>query len=848
MRSVKSLLSWLPETVRVRLLLAFLVMFLSSMALALVGWWGMKDTRDALKDFQSRVLPDIARSLEMAQRTSSLAAMAPYVAETNLPFQLQTEADALRARLYEAAKLARGLSQKGPERLEIEPALEALDHAIEELIAVTRKDLFLREDLREHLYQLDRLHNGWKTLPQKSPLDVIYRDLQAAGSVSDAAVLDMLQADVNSVMAQIPAAQQDILNELNPHIQGDRGIFGLRRQQFQLHEKKAFLLALTRAEAARLGQQVDHYVVTVGQLVDRQAVSVSRTVQSGILGIGVLTLLCVLVAAFGAGVANRLVKTLGAITRVMSRLAEGDTEQAVPSLSRKDELGALARAFQVFRDNTLAVRRMANDLKAQRKLLETVFENINDGLSVFDKDGCLLTWNPRYVSLLGLSESKVKVGVSLQTIQSWLPSPDISSALPTLDALNDARQRNSQRIELTYPDGRVIEFRSNPMPGGGFVTLYSDLTERRAVEAQLRQSQKMDVLGQLTGGVAHDFNNLLAAIMGNLYLLENTPALDEKLQKYTVRARQAAERGGMLTQRLLAFARRQALKPEAVEVDGLVQELADLIEYSIGTGIQLELKLQAGSACAWLDRGQLENALLNLALNARDAMGQVGKLTLETHVLNDQGMIRLDVVDTGTGIPESIRDRVFEPFFTTKAGSGSGLGLSIIYGFIKQSGGDIQLHSQTGQGTCFSLLLPWYQEERPAQQGSAVPTPHEVPASSILLVEDEADVREALVDILAEMNMQVVAASTVEEALRLLENTWFDCVLSDVDLGQGGNGVMLRDQILAMNPQMPVLLMSGLPADMLAERFSLPESAVLLAKPFTLESLKAALSSVLLPG
>jgi len=843
-------LAWLPASVRTRLLLAFSVLFVSTMVLGLVGWWGMRDTRDALRDFQSHVLPNIARSLELAQRAASLAAMAPYVAETNQPFQLQSEADALRARLRQAARLSEELPLVGIEVLDLQPALKALDSTIEELIEVTRQDLFLREDLRERLY---RLQSAREALPSdganERDLDALYRDLLAITSVDDPQVLALLQDHVNRQLKELVQTRRrddGFLDVLREQAEGQTSTFALRQRQQVLQERKAFLLARTRAEAERLGERVNAYVDAARGVMDRQGVSVNRAVRSGIFGIALLTLVCVVVATLGVRVVDRMVRSLVAITRVMSRLAEGDIEQSMPAAGRRDELGALARAFEVFRDNARAVRRMAVDLKEQSRLLASVFDNIKDGLSVFDGDGRLVTCNRQYLSLLELPSEAAEVGTPVEVVQTLLPPLAGSAGAErlTMAGLNVARQKEPYSFELAYPSGKVVEFRSNPMPGGGFVTLYNDLTERRAVEAQLRQSQKMEVLGQLTGGVAHDFNNLLAAIMGNLYLLEGLRELSGPAGRFTARARAAAERGAALTRRLLAFARRQTLSPQAERVDDLISEMADLIEYSVGEGVALLFELNAPDVCAWVDRGQLENALLNLALNARDAMPEGGQLAIRTGLDEASDRIRIAVTDTGCGIAESMQERVFEPFFTTKAGSGSGLGLSIVYGFVKQSGGDIVLSSRVGEGTTFSLWLPRH-HARPeavvASSNVAVP----VPPQTILLVEDDPDVRQTVADLLVAAGHTVVPVASASEALARLAEAPPSLVLSDVDLGHDSNGVVLMREIASLDPALPRILMSGLPAEHLSTRFGLTDEMPLLAKPFKPGALAEALRRVL---
>ena len=834
-----------PTSVRSRLLLAFAVIFASAMAMALVGWIGIRDTRDALRDFQSHVLPDVARALELSQRTAAIAAMAPYVAESTRPFQLQSEAQALLTRLADAERVAHDLPDERSVELDLNPALLALKASIEELIEVTRKDLFLQEDLREYLYRLASASNELPQSARGDTVEAVFRDLMTAIEVTDPEMLALLRERVVKATSRIDRsnlASTRVINLIRDNLEGSENIFILRARQFQLRERKVFLVSRTRSEAERLGERVDDYVRNARAQVDQRGESVTRAVRSGALGIWVLTFVCIAVAALGAGVVIRLVGSLHGITQIMSRLAQGDTEQSTPETGRRDELGALARAFEVFRDNARAVRRMANDIREQGNLLATVVESMKDGLSVFDRDGRLVTWNRQYPALLNLKRDSIHHGMRLDEIQLLLPEQiqDGVGAPSLLSEFNRARQAQAYRFELTFAGGRVVEIRSNPMPGGGFVTLYSDLSERRAVEAQLQQSKKMEVLGQLTGGVAHDFNNLLAAITGNLYLLEEDDSLPAKAQRIVARASSAAKRGATLTRRLLAFARRQPLSPSAVELDAFVRDLADLIEYSVGQGVNVILELNAGDAVAWVDRGQLENALLNLAINARDAMPDGGTLRLTSSYDTDSDRVGIEVADTGMGMDAELRERVFEPFFTTKAGSGSGLGLSIVYGFVKQSGGDITLTTEPGQGTSFVLHLP----TRPRQtfRDDEPPAPVEgVASQSILLVEDDPDVRQALCDLLRATGHAVTLATSADEALELLEHTYQSLLLSDVDLGGGKHGVALMGEVAQRYPFLPRILMSGLPAEILASRFGLREEQALLSKPFTIPQLDAAI-------
>ncbi len=386
-----------------------------------------------------------------------------------------------------------------------------------------------------------------------------------------------------------------------------------------------------------------------------------------------------------------------------------------------------------------------------------------------------------------------------------------------------------------------------------------DITERRVTEAQLFQAQKMEAVGQLTGGIAHDFNNLLTVVIGNLEVLGEDwqeAAGDEQARRLIHGALSAAERGARLTSHLLAFSRRQPLAPRPVDVDALIAGLRELFDQSITETVVLGYRLNSRGWHAMVDPVQLESALLNLVINARQAMPDGGSLTIETRQLARSSLpdaaldlvpgeyLMIRVSDTGGGIPPEHRDKVFEPFFTTKeVGQGSGLGLSMVHGFVKQSGGGIRLDSRVGEGTTIELFLPGV----PARQEPAVAEPsggaHE-PGARILVVEDDPTVRTATVDLLDSLGHRVVEVEDGAAALDLLEKDPApDLVLSDVVLPCGMDGYALASQVRMRHPGVRVLLMSGYPRDLLA---GADHSEIrLLPKPFTREQLQQAIGETM---
>ncbi|HCT03868.1 MAG TPA: histidine kinase [Pseudomonas sp.] len=390
-------------------------------------------------------------------------------------------------------------------------------------------------------------------------------------------------------------------------------------------------------------------------------------------------------------------------------------------------------------------------------------------------------------------------------------------------------------------------------------TLEQRVAERTAMlmqaEEKLRQSQKMEAVGQLTGGLAHDFNNLLAGISGALELMNRRIAQGRlaDVDKYMVAAQGSAKRAAVLTQRLLAFSRRQTLEPRATNVNTLMYGMAELIQRTAGPGIQIETTGAADAWTAFVDVSQLENALLNLCINASDAMPEGGRILLETGNhwldanaaraldLSEGPYLRLSVTDTGTGMSPDVMAHVFEPFFTTKPiGQGTGLGLSMIYGFAQQSGGQVHLHSTEGEGTCVSLYLPRHHGVAPGDDLQPGQTALEIArhGETVLLVDDESTVRMLLADVLGELGYTVIEAADSAAGLKLLRSdVHIDLLVTDVGLPGGMNGRQMAEAGMELRPGLKTLFITGYAENAVMGYGQLGAGMGVLTKPFAVEVL-----------
>lgn len=395
-----------------------------------------------------------------------------------------------------------------------------------------------------------------------------------------------------------------------------------------------------------------------------------------------------------------------------------------------------------------------------------------------------------------------------------------------------------------------------------------EVQERMKVEEALRQAQKLEAIGQLTGGVAHDFNNLLTIVIGGLDLidrqLQGLPATKEleRIRRARAMAADGAERAATLTKRLLAFSRRQALEPKVLDVNKLVAEMSELLRRTIGETIELETVLAGGLWRTVADPSQLENAVLNLAVNARDAMPGGGKLTIETHNASlDESYVSqvveavpagqyvlIAVTDTGTGMDSETLSKIFEPFFTTKeAGKGTGLGMSQIYGFVRQSGGHVRVYSELGHGTTVKIYLPratgnGHEEDAPRRDTMPISGGTE----TILVVEDHADLRGYAAGILKELGYDVVEAANGPEALQILEaRSDVALLFTDVVMPGGMNGRQLADEAIHRRPDLKVLFTTGYTRNAIVHNGRLDPGVELIGKPFTYNDLARKIRQVL---
>jgi PAS domain S-box-containing protein len=539
----------------------------------------------------------------------------------------------------------------------------------------------------------------------------------------------------------------------------------------------------------------------------------------------------------------------------------------------------------IYQDNKLiGFAKISRDVTEQRaaqlaaleseRRFRLLVEKVTDyAIFMLSPEGYVTNWNAGAERIKGYTAAEI-VG---QHFSRFYTPEDAEADIPsrTLDTARREgrseaegwrRRKDGSRfwasvvVDAIYDEGELI----------GFAKITRDLSERREAQKQLEaareqlfQAQKMEAIGQLTGGLAHDFNNLLAGIVGCLELLRTRLAQGRigELERYITAAQGASSRAAALTHRLLAFARRQTLDPRPTDANKLVADMEELVQRTVGPAIQVETAQAIGLWPTLCDPNQLENAILNLCINARDAMPESGRLTIETanmwldaRAARERDMqpgqyVAICVSDTGVGMSSEVKARAFDPFFTTKpTGQGTGLGLSMIYGFTQQSGGQVRIYSEEGEGTTVRIYLPRHQGEADEEQEQAMlsEAPRAEAGETVLIVDDEPSVRMLVTDVLEELGYAAVEAADGVAGLKLLESDMrIDLLITDVGLPGGVNGRQMADAARRVRPKLRVLFITGYAENASIGNGRLAPGMHVMVKPFGMEMLASRIRAII---
>ncbi|HEY8033790.1 MAG TPA: CHASE3 domain-containing protein [Methylocella sp.] len=519
-------------------------------------------------------------------------------------------------------------------------------------------------------------------------------------------------------------------------------------------------------------------------------------------------------------------------------------------------IGSLIAAGALIAGAVLLARAYRRAASSER-ILQATLDSVREGVAAFDADRRLLAWNQPFRLMLKLPKGRLRRGTALPADNS----SEIESFGEQFEALESEVKRTGKAalVERKEPGGRSLEIFHNPSEGGVSVTTFLDRTEQRKTEEALRQTQKLEALGQMTGGIAHDFNNLLTVIIGGARLLRRAVGTDaEALQRIDM-VTLAAERGERLIRQLLAFARQQPLEPELVNFGHLMAEVLPMVRRAVGEKIAVECMTGDDLWNIIIDATQFQMAVLNLAINGRDAMPEGGKIMIEVAnaVLDDAYAARhaevepghyvmFAITDTGKGMDSATAMRALDPFFTTKpAGEGTGLGLPQVYGFVKQSGGHLNIYSETGEGTTIKLYFPrdlGLESFQPRQAAAPAVTATE----TVLLVDDDEIVRATVASMLESLGYVVIAAASGAEAISILEKgTAIDILFTDIIMPGAVSGRKLAERAAEIKPGIRILFTSGYAENSIFHNGRLDPGMEFLSKPYDRERLAMTVRRVL---
>lgn len=784
-------------SVRSRLQAALAILALLTCFAGAVAWITLESGQDRLKTLNTGTLAEVDDALRLSSDAADLATRVPFLLALDSPFRVHQEGEHIL-----------GLIAHIENRPDLEPAIAAdlvkMRLAVFDLLAATQsrsalldRILRLNAEVAREERRLALLSAGttpslnergeWLTLQR------IAAALLGAGRAENLIGLGEFQREFHGLSQRLPSAAtttgREARERLTAFAAGEDGLFELRRRE--LAHRIAAANALVRI---RVGAEiVSSYAATVTATAKREIASELSSTTT-LISVAKTTILVVMlvstaIALFTAQfVASYVTANLSAIADGMMRLAAGDRSSSLPRGSGKgDEIGKLLRAFRVFRANAIRLDRAHRQRVRQTALLETMVRGMSDGVAVLSPGGSITAANDRLAEVLGVPLSSLAGPINLDHLLANGGWRSITTA--------------AGYSELTDSSGRTIERRDRALPAGGAVALFSDATERRQLQDRMQQIQRIEGLAKISGEVAHDFGNILSTISSSTHMLEAaSPARSRELRQ-TIAS--ATELGTSLTQRLLAFARRQHLEPELVELNDLVEGLTDLIYLTLRDNIVLSVEPSDKELFVRVDAGQLESAILNICLNAAQAIPDSGHITITLASPDDAHAI-ITVEDTGAGMSPGVLAHAMEPFFSARRdGKGTGLGLAMVYGFIRQSNGDVRIESEEGRGTTVRLTLPLVE---PANDQSLAP----LPWRRILLVEDDPADAERSSTLLSKAGATVELLTSADAALdRLAGGQRLDAVITDLHLGTETAGWQIAERALDHDPNIAVFVVSG---------------------------------------
>ena len=817
-------------SVRARLFFALAALTVATFLVGAIAWAALERTTTRVERLHDVTLAAVDGALTLSRQAAAIATRAPYMLLLDSPFRIAQEGDETMRRIEE---IRAGLAPDGA----LHPVLDDMRGATETLVANMEDRARYRDRTLRVNAELARMERRFAALAAGTAAPLAERQdwftlerlaaaLIGAGRAENLIAVGEFQREYHRLrlVANTDGMRDglDDLARLRALAEGPEGLFELRRLELKhLIGAQSALVRVRQGTGALIAEA--ERVTAAAQ----SAIAVARADTTSAISLQKSTILVVSLASAALALAAALYVSgyvtgnLKAISDAMMRLAAGDRSSRLPrGEGAGDEIGKLFHAFRTFRANALRLDRSNRRLARRTAMFDNMMRGISDGVAILSEAGTIVARNDRLAEMLRIDPAAAGPHVTLDALAEaagWQPDAGPTGA-----------------GGLTAADGRQLLRRSSPLPGGGEVVLFTDVTEQRQVEGRKAQIRRIEALGKVTGEVAHDFGNILSTINGSLHLIDTAPPARQK--ELIGAIANAAEIGTALVQRLLAFARRQRLSPESVELGALVEGIADLVSLALSDEITLDVETGDDRLVVRVDPGQLESALLNLCLNAAQAIDGPGRIALRVIATPDCALI--EVEDTGHGMSPEVLDHAMEPFYSARDdGSGTGLGLPMVYGFIRQSGGEMQIQSEPGRGTTVRLSLPRLTRAGPDHtEASGAPLWRRV-----LVVEDDPVDLAAHRRALQTRAGEIVTATSLDAGLARLDEGGFDLVVTDLSLDGRPDGWQIAETALDGGAARAVAVVSGrLPErHPFGDRFG--DALVTLSKPLDTDILTARL-------
>lgn len=860
MKDSKKALLTKPYSVRLRLVIFVIMAVLLVVSISFTAVIGLNNTYNSLSNLRDRSLNQMFFSMTLGVKTTQISTYATRLSQTIRALEYKEASAQLEQHISQVHDLLNEIKKHTSEEesylfFNIVQSIESLEKSVQELLLQAHQRHIINTVILSKLNQsllylrhIKRLENRTALSATSSPQLLKIENLIEDATRSSFSPSTFLS--IQSTFSFLPTFQHPLSAQEWQNIE----------LEFKQIIQQASYLADVNLRIQFLTYQIDSLVKKIDQgytqlakekvaLVNEASEQIQTNLSRNITYIVVFALFTIgLIIILGFYIYRLFGKRLYSITQALTRLSQGDKNIKVPQQQKQDEIGDLARAFDIFQQNVLKLDQTDALLKEKSELLQQTFLAMRDGLAIFDRDYRLVSCNSQFSQLLEQDDDASQIQ-DIHQLAALLHAQDAKvygTTQSVTEALLSEIRTQQEPLEIIY-NQLILEWRISPLQDGGLVAFLIDRTQRKKLETDLAHSQKMRTIGHLTGGIAHDFNNFLAVIIGNLDLID-PDTLSERQAKRLQRALKAAENSATLTQRLLAYARKQPLHPAPLDINRLLHDFSDFMKHSLPPAIKVRLDLAENLPLAYIDKNQLETALVNLLVNAKDALNGEGNIIIRTcqklvqRTYEQEQMLQLSIIDEGCGMDEETQKRIFEPFFTTKQnGKGSGLGLSMVYGFIRQSKGRVIVESAVGKGTTIHLQLPLAVKITEKPTALFTTQDKNLQTASLLLVEDQSALRETLTEQLHNMGYQTVSVESGEQAIAYLNaGNQTDYLLSDIVLTGKLSGIEIAKYVQTHHPHTKILLMTGNHAETVAKTAEFN----VLNKPFRREELEAALAAL----